>query len=272
MNQRTKILSLVISLALIVGAGYAIYANYSPVKQQKIYVDQSYRPVTQDTLAYYTSLNNNNSKVYYHDINTPCSTYLTITNSSGAYRINTGSCAKLNAVLTTQDPAANAVYLKQGQFASCLIECTSGVIYYQDPTCTGSGCMTNGGHDWMFNCRDFGTAQAVTCASETATTMELSVGTSYAFTDSSNCGGSAALTGNGDAAAAGTFSAGTPSTGSVTSTLVHTWTQSTAVQSTISSMCIITSTNSILVYEFGIGPDTLAVGNTLAVTASLTVT
>jgi hypothetical protein len=215
-----------------------------------------------------------NYQTFMHDINTPCTpTYFT--NGSGTFASDWGFCGKATVTLSTNDTRANANYvLRDGFWASCLTHCTS-IIYRVDPT----ALMTNNGHDFMFNCKDFGTAATITCTSaDTATYMMLSTSSSSLAVTDTGCGGgsgSGQITSGGLADAAGTFSAGTASGGSVTSTLTHTWTAA-ETDSSVQVQCVNTEAHSggnvVLVYEFTFGPVSLVSGNTLEITDSLTAT
>jgi hypothetical protein len=223
------------------------------------------------------ALNAQNESTYQHDVSTPCSTQEYYPN--GTFAFDEGVCAKAEIALTTSDSSANYSYLREGFWASCLSVCP-GVVYRYDPT----ALMTNGGHDYMFNCKDFGVAHSVYCEwgssgdRDNATIMMLSTSSSSLAVTDTGCGGgsgSGQITTGGLADVAGTFTAGTPSAGAVTSTLAYTWTAA-ETDSSVQVQCINTELHTgshvILVYEFTFGPVSLVSGNTLAITDSLTAT
>lgn len=220
------------------------------------------------------SINQSNEAKYVHDISTPCSPYETVTNSSGTFSVDMGGCGKANVVVGTNDTQANATMVQAGWWASCLSSCSS-VTYREDP----AALMTNDGHDFMFNCKDFGTSSVITCTStDKALDMMLSTSSSSLGVTDTGCGGgsgSGQITTGGLADAAGTFTAGTASGGSVTSTLSYTWT-ATTTNSNVQVQCINTElhtgSNVVLVYEFNFGPASFVSGNTLSITDTLTAT
>jgi len=208
---------------------------------------------------------------YQHDISTSCLNPAAA--QSGPYDSVLQMCAKANVVLTTQDHSANLTYVDEGFYASCLWNC-NGVVYREDPT----AIMVNTGHDF-WSCKFFGASEGITCTSaDVATKMELSTSSASLVATDTGCGGGAGsgqITSGGLADSAGTFTAGTPSAGSVTDTLAHTWTAA-ETDSNVQVQCVNTELHSggniVLVYEFNLGPLTLTSGNTLAITDSLSLT
>ena len=228
--------------------------------------------ITGLSAAFYFSpaqLNLRNQATYLHDISTACTPQPQFEQVGGAWVYAGAFCGKANVILTTADKAANYAYLMAGFWASCLSNC-NGITYKQDPT----AIMTNNGHDFMFNCKDFGTASVITCtAADVATKMQLSTSSATPLVTDTSC--ASGITTGGLADVAGTFTAGTAGSGTVTSTLAHTWTAA-ETDSSVQLQCVNTELhtggNIVLVYEFTFGPVSLVSGNTLAITDSLTAT
>lgn len=263
-TQKIVSVTIVALLAVSLVAFASEYRKGSPQAQVL-----NYAPVTQETLAWATSLNHNNSLLYQSDRATPC-TPNDVAIPSYPYSTSAGICAKADIRITHQEQyAADVNMLRAGNNASCLVDC-KGVTYTQDPT----AIMTNDGHDFLFNCKGFGASSVITCtAADVATYMELSTATSLVVTDAT-CPATT-FTSGGMADTTGTFTAGTAGSGTVTSTLYHLWTAG-ETDNSIASLCINTEVHSgshfYSVYEFSFGPDSLVSGNTLAITASLTAT
>lgn len=232
--------------------------------------------ISQTNSQFIIALNNANARQYQNDTVTQCKPIQTgeVLNSQ-AYSISNGMCIKGSIKIIHQEQTtADINLLREGYNASCLFYC-NGITYTQDPT----AIMTNNGHDFMFNCKDFGTSSVISCQSaDLSQYMELSTSSTTPLVTDTGCGGGAGsgqITSGGLADVTGTFTAGTASSGSVTSTLSHTWTAA-ETDSNVQLLCINTEahtgTHIILVYELTFGPDTLISGNILTITLSVTAT
>jgi hypothetical protein len=254
---------IVISLSMILIVGIIAYSLSLPISQPNL----RYVPVTQSNLSYYQSLNLKNNATYNYDTSQPCISLLPSNQKN--LTEDFGFCGKLSVIITHQEQtSANEYLLNESMYASCLINC-HGVTYYSDPT----ALMTNNGHDFMFNCKDFGTSSVISCTStDFANFFLLSSATSLAVTNTA-CPATTITSGGLYDSSAVTFTAGTASGGSVTSTLSHTYTAA-ETDSAVASLCVNTENqaggNIVDVYEFSFGPDSLVSGNTLALIASLT--
>ena len=187
---------------------------------------------------------------------------------------------------------ADFVWLAQmalkGQFwtPSCYFFC-NGVSYYLDPT-----VITNEGVDYI-QCVAFGVTHAdtgYTCTVTGGTTNRAQViavstasGASDAATDTyagstGGCYSGVVQTTDGfilaspSTSPAVTVTAGTPASNSVTTTIAVTYTDATAGVSNLQSACLLTASSGTiyLLAEGTFGPDTLAIGNTLTITWSMT--
>lgn len=205
---------------------------------------------------------------------------LPTTSASAASGTNAASNVKaeFSVTITHQEQrSADFVWLAQmalkGQFwsASCYVFCSNGVKYTLDPTTL----ITNNGHDFE-QCKVFGSAGTITCTSaDVATVVAVSAnsGTPAAGDTYSSgpCDSSNLVTANGFTPVAGTVTAGTAGS-TVTTTIKNTFTASGS-ESSLQVACLLTETTSgsnIIVYAEGqFGPDTLASGNTLAITWSI---
>jgi hypothetical protein len=173
----------------------------------------------------------------------------------------------------------------KGQFwsASCYVSCANGVTYKLDP----QPFVVDQGQDFE-QCRLFGVTKnlAYTCSSNTnlanvegvsTSATALSVTDTYASA-TAPCGGTLIASTNGlGIVAAGTVTAGTPSgsgttQGSTVVTIANTFTDATATTSNVQDACLLTGTTGTIyiVAEGNFGPDTLAVGNTLTITWTMT--
>jgi hypothetical protein len=196
---------------------------------------------------------------------------------------NTSSNVKVEFAVTIthqEQHGADFVWLAQmamkGQYwsASCYVLCSKGVTYTLDPTTL----ITNDGHDFE-QCKVFGSAGTVTCtAADVATVIGLSESaTTPAATDTSASGPcKTTATANeletgGLADVAGTVTAGTAGS-TVTTTIKNTFTAA-ETDNNVQVACLQTELNSgsnpIIYAEGTFGPDSLASGNTLAITWSI---
>lgn len=155
-----------------------------------------------------------------------------------------------------------------GYSPSCWVRC-HGILYTVDPTVH----VVNGGIDCI-GFKVHGTASGTTCAlhqNATYTMVSSSSGHTPAFTDTS-CAATVATT-NGFSIAAGTYTAGSPSGGSATDQITHTWTSATSATSSIDLACISwTNSNAAnTLYAAGqIGSTTTNPGDTLETIWSFT--
>jgi len=193
---------------------------------------------------------------------------------------NTSSAVKVefSVTITHQEQhEADLVWLAQmamkGQYwsASCYLLCSKGVTYTLDPTTL----ITSDGHDFE-QCKVFGSAGTVTCTSADISNViglsESATTPTAADTDASGpCKTTATaleIETGGLTDIAGTVSAGTAGT-TVTTTISHTFTAAEA-DSSVQVACLQTElhsgSNPIIYAEGQFGPDTLASGNTLAIT------
>jgi len=168
---------------------------------------------------------------------------------------NTSSAVKVEFAVTIthqEQRAADFVWLAQmalkGQFwsASCYISCSKGVTYTLDPTTL----ITNVGHDFE-QCKVFGAAGTITCTSADIASVIGNELESGGLTD-----------------VAGTVTPGA-SGSTVTTTITHTFTAA-ETDSSVQVSCLQTElhsgSNPVIYAEGTFGPDTLASGNTLAIT------
>lgn len=221
--------------------------------------------------------NYNNAKQYTIDSKSNCPIgykpviHSNFTVSNSTISNNTNMCGRVKVTLTIPNQTVVDTHLiLEGYNASCLINC-HGISYSYDPT----AIMTNDGHDFMFNCKDFGTSSVITCESaDFANMFLLSTATSLVVTDAT-CPATTIVTGGLYDSSAVTFTAGTAGSGTVTSTLAHTYTAA-ETDSSIAALCIQTENQAgshiYSVYEFQIATISLFTGYTLAITASLTST
>ena len=190
---------------------------------------------------------------------------------SGGLNAGSGACARLTVVINHQEATyANPALLAEGFTASCLVNC-NGVIYTLDPTVL----ITNSGHDFE-QCKVYGSAGSITCTSgDSAVIIGLSESaTTPATGDTSGSGPckvtspSNELTSGGLADAAGTVSPGV-SSATVTTTIAHTFTAA-ETDSSVQVACLQTELHSggnVIIYAEGtFGPDSLVLGNTIAIT------
>jgi hypothetical protein len=171
------------------------------------------------------------------------------------------------------DTIANWGLVWEGYSPSCWVGC-HGIYYTQDPTVH----VVNQGIDCIQS-KVHGTGHAITCYSRssangdqnvTYTYVSVSGGATPAFTDTT-CPATI-QTSDGYSVAAGTVAAGTPSSGSATLTISHTWTDATAQVASIDLACIgWSSTTTSTVYAEGqIGSTTTNPGDTLETIWSIT--
>ena len=187
-----------------------------------------------------------------------------------------------------QEQSANIVWLTQmalkGQFwqASCYAFCSNGITYTLDPV----PFITNEGNDFL-QCKIFDVASVLTCStasSEYGSAMGLSTSstamatgdTAAGVTDA--CGSTLIATTDGLGVAAGTPTAGSlgssgTTQNTITVTVAHTFTDATGSTSAVQDACLLTGTSGTvyLLAEGNFGPDTLAVGNTVTITWTMSV-
>jgi hypothetical protein len=195
---------------------------------------------------------------------------------SGTNVISATSLHLSIAITKPQQRSADIVWMAKmalkGQFwsASCYAFCANGITYTMDPT------ITNQGHD-VEQCLVFGASTSDTCtAGNFPKWIGLSVSaTAIAATDTITtgpCASGAVLTANGMLDVAGTVTPGA-SGSTVTTTITNTFTDGTATTTGITTACLLSAlatTGTALVYAEGnFGPDTLAIGNTLTITWSI---
>ncbi len=193
---------------------------------------------------------------------------------------NTSSDVKVEFSVTIshqEQHSADFAWLAQmalkGQYwsASCYVLCSHGVTYTLDPTTL----ITNDGHDFE-QCKVFGSAGTITCTSaDIASVIGLSESaTAPAAADTSASGPCKTTTtaneleSGGLADVAGTVTAGAAGS-TVTTTIAHTF-SAAETDSSVQVACLQTElhsgSNPIIYAEGTFGPDTLASGNTLAIT------
>ena len=193
---------------------------------------------------------------------------------------NTSSAVKVefSVTITHQEQhAADFVWLAQmamkGQYwsASCYAFCSKGVTYTLDPTTL----ITSDGHDFE-QCKVFGSAGTVTCTSaDVASVIGLSESATTPTAADTSASGPCKTTATaneletgGLTDVAGTVTAGSAGT-TVTTTIAHTFTAAetdTSVQVACLQTELHSGSNPIIYAEGQFGPDTLASGNTLAIT------
>ena len=181
-------------------------------------------------------------------------------------------CVKLTVVQTSHNWYPQLVYYEHYTYAF-----KDGVYTYTlDPTVH----VVNGGIDCI-GFKIHGTAAGTTCSvssksaagnqNSTFVMVSASGGHTPLFTDTS-CTATVATT-NGFSIVAGTYTAGTPSGGSATDQLTHTWTGATAATSSLDLACIdwASSNAANTLYAMGqIGTTTVNVGDTLQTLWSIT--
>lgn len=197
-----------------------------------------------------------------------------------ASRTAASSSVKVEFAITIkhqEQRAADVVWLTQmalkGQqwSASCYVFCSSGVTYTLDPTTL----ITNVGHDFE-QCKVFGSAGTITCTSaDIASVIGLSLSSTTPAAGDTSASGPCKTTATaneiesgGLTDVAGTVTAGASGT-TVTTTIAHTFTAAetdTSVQVACLQTELHSGTNPIIYAEGTFGPDTLASGNTLAIT------
>jgi len=193
---------------------------------------------------------------------------------------NTSSAVKVEFAVTIthqEQRAADFVWLAQmalkGQFwsASCYISCSKGVTYTLDPTTL----ITNVGHDFE-QCKVFGAAGTITCTSaDIASVIGLSESATAPAAADTSASGPCKTTATANELESGglTDVAGTVTPGAsgstVTTTITHTFTAA-ETDSSVQVSCLQTElhsgSNPVIYAEGTFGPDTLASGNTLAIT------
>ena len=282
-GHRKLYLSAAILGAMLAGMlGYTVFQGGGSAVPSNWAQQEGFVPVTAANLAYYTSLNHNNSVVFQGDVTKACSAPSPHSTGGGS-AVGVISCAKLTTTIHHQEHyAASIALLQRGFNASCLINC-NGITYTQDP----QPFVVNQGQDFE-QCRLFGVEKVIayTCSTDThlATVQGVSTSaTALAVTDTyatstAPCGSTLIASTNGlGIAVSTTVTAGTPSGTSTTQgttvvTQAITFTDSTGTTSSVQDACLLTSTTATiyLVAEGNIGPDTLAVGNTLTNTWTLT--
>ena len=189
------------------------------------------------------------------------------TNESGSAAIV--NYITLTVILGTHDLFPNQTLLNEGWVANCTTLCIGGIKYSEDPTVH----LSNEAMDCI-GFKVHGTAEGTTCGfkqNATYTMVSSSSGHSPAFTDTS-CAATVATT-NGFSIAAGSYVAGTPSGGSVTDTVSHTWTSATSATSALDLSCIswTTGNGANTLYASGqIGTTTVNPGDTLETIFSFT--
>jgi hypothetical protein len=199
--------------------------------------------------------------------------------SSGTNVVSATSLHLSIAITKPQQRSADIVWMAKmalkGQFwsASCYVFCGSGVTYTMDPT-----VITGQGHD-IEQCLVFGASTPDTCtAANFPKIIGLSVSTTAPAVTDSYAGTGPCSTGNiiltnGLIDLAGTVTPGAFTGTSSTTTIANTFTASGTVAS-VQAACLLsaltTGTNPLLYAEGTFGPDSLAVGNTLTITWSIT--
>lgn len=175
----------------------------------------------------------------------------------------------------------------KGEFwqASCYFFCSKGITYTLDPT-----ALTQEGVDFI-QCRMFGVTKNLgyTCSTDTHQANVIAVSglssptiadtDTYAGGSGVACSSTNVVSTNGfilaspSTSPAVTVTAGTPASGPTTTTTLAVTYTATGSQ-TLTSACLLTSTTSTiyLLAEGTFGPDTLASGNTLTITWSMTST
>jgi hypothetical protein len=197
--------------------------------------------------------------------------------SSGTNVVSAVSMHLDIAITKPQQRSADVLWMARmalkGQFwsASCFAFCSKGVTYTMDPT-----VITNQGHG-IEQCLVFGTTITDTCtASNFPKVIGLSVSaTAPAAADtfaSGPCASANILTTNGLIDVAGTVTAAANSA-SVTTTIASTFT-ATGATASVQTACLLSAlasgTNPLVYAEGTFGPDSLASGNTLTITWSIT--
>ncbi len=140
----------------------------------------------------------------------------------------------LTVIFGTPDLFANQTMVNQGWVPDCWTLCFSGIHYAEDPTVH----VTNEGIDCI-GFKVHGTASGTTCAlKQNSTILMVSASSGYTplFTDTS-CHATVATT-NGFSIIAGTYTAGSPSGGSATDQVLHTWTSVTSATSGLDLACL----------------------------------
>lgn len=202
-----------------------------------------------------------------------------VASCSGGLCSNETETATLSVVYyAPHDLIANRTLLDsvKGLTPDCWALCYNGVHYFEDPTIL----ITNEGHDYIQYMLS-GVAHSVTPGSTDRATIE-GVSTSATaplvtdtFAAAGPCDTSNIASTMGFTAVAGTVTAGTPSAGSVTWTIVNTFTASGTLAS-VQVGCLLTEvTAGSHPYIFGegtFGPFSFVSGNTLAETWQITAT
>lgn len=152
--------------------------------------------------------------------------------------------------------------LAEGYVPNCVSLCIFGINYAMDPTVL----ITNNGHDFE-QCKIFGAAGTITCTSaDIAQYLSVSVSSSYTPLAGDSACHATVQTADGYSVIAGTITAGAAGT-TVTTTITHTWTDTTASVSNIDLACIQTEAsgggNVVLYAEGQIASTSTNVGDSL---------
>lgn len=183
------------------------------------------------------------------------------------------ACSKITAKLTIiiyhkSDTFANPKLIVEGYTPSCWVLC-NGITYTLDPTTK----ITNNGMDFLVQCKDFNTPKSITCTSSDFANygMFSNSANTPAYTDTS-CPATTITTG-GLADTTLTVTAGTPSAGSLVTTLSHLYTAA-ETDTEVQMFCLNTEVHSggnvVLVLSGQFGPDTLHSGDTITANVQLT--
>jgi hypothetical protein len=259
----------------------AVSTVYVLTNSQKVPSDwqqfEGYVPVTNSTVAYYSSLNHNNSLTFTKDWTAQCAPKPTVYVPNGASETFTICVKNADYFSHPEHYAANANLLKEGMNASCLLNC-NGVRYSEDPTIT----TPNEGVDFLQG-KIFGVTHATTLVTtDYAIILGMSTSsTGISATDNFAAQGpcdSANLNtaSNGGQEVSTTPTAGTPASSSVTTTDSNVFTFSGAGLASVQNGCTLTElhggSHPYIFGEVAFGPDSFVATDTLTETNTWTVT
>lgn len=181
---------------------------------------------------------------------------------TGNQTLNDSITFRLTVVLDKpSDLFPNSTLLAEGWVPSCSIAC-SGISYVLDPTVL----ITDQGRDFE-QCKVFGSAGTITCtAADLAQYLSVSVSGGYVPLHGDTACHATVQTADGYSIIAGTIVAGAAGT-TVSTTISHTWTDTTASVSNIDLACIQTEAsgggNVILYAEGQIASTSTNIGDSL---------